>query len=227
IYLGMYERETLGAWPSLVEPGDLALDIGANIGAHTLPLARLVGESGKVIAFEPTAFAYDKLCRNLHLNPEQARHVEAYQIMLLDTGDLHTKHLGALRATAGTSAATLDGFLARAGIGRVDIIKLDVDGFECSVLKGAAHTLRRHRPLIVMELAPYVFGATGGTLSDLIAILADAGYLLETLGSWKRLPMAESDLRARWIPDGASMTVIARPSGLPPPAPGRDSLLLI
>src|ERR1700744_4645117 len=73
IYLGgVFERGTAQALSRLVEPSSLVVDIGANIGAHTLRLARLVGPQGRVLAFEPTDFAFQKLQRNLALNPELA-----------------------------------------------------------------------------------------------------------------------------------------------------------
>ena len=73
IYLGgMFERNTALALRKLVRPSSLVLDIGANIGAHTLRLANLVGSSGRVFAFEPTDFAYSKLQANLDLNPALA-----------------------------------------------------------------------------------------------------------------------------------------------------------
>src|SRR4051812_4172311 len=59
IYLGgIFERDTARALARLVEPSSLVLDIGANIGAHTLRLAKLVGPHGRVLAFEPTDFAF-------------------------------------------------------------------------------------------------------------------------------------------------------------------------
>lgn len=63
--LGGLELRTLRLYRRLVQPGDTVLDVGANIGAHALPLARLVGASGRVVAFEPTQFAFCKLQRNL------------------------------------------------------------------------------------------------------------------------------------------------------------------
>src|SRR5262245_34452280 len=61
IYLGLFEAGTSRALRRLVRPGAVVLDVGANIGAHTLRLAKLVGESGRVIAFEPTVYAHTKL----------------------------------------------------------------------------------------------------------------------------------------------------------------------
>src|SRR2546423_1295891 len=67
--LGGFEPQTLRQYEKLVKPGSTVIDIGANVGAHTLPFARLVGKSGRVVAFEPTKWAIGKLKRNLELNP--------------------------------------------------------------------------------------------------------------------------------------------------------------
>jgi FkbM family methyltransferase len=81
IYLGnIYERQTKAALRRLFSPGSLVLDIGANIGTHTLHLAELVG--GRVIAFEPTDFAFRKLGRNLKLNPQLKARVTACHCFL-------------------------------------------------------------------------------------------------------------------------------------------------
>src|SRR6202158_5363177 len=83
IYLGnIYERQTKAALRRLVSPGSLVLDIGANIGAHTLHLAQLVGPNGRVTAFEPTDYAFRKLGRNLELNPELKSRVTACHCFL-------------------------------------------------------------------------------------------------------------------------------------------------
>src|SRR5258706_11932994 len=83
IYLGnIYERQTKAALRQLVSPASLVLDIGANIGAHTLHLAQLVGPNGRVIAFEPTDYAFRKLCRNLELNPQLEARVTACRCFL-------------------------------------------------------------------------------------------------------------------------------------------------
>src|ERR1700680_1562623 len=85
IYLGnIYERQTRAALRRLVSPSSLVLDIGANIGAHTLHLAQLVGPTGRVIAFEPTDYAYRKLTRNLELNPQLEARVTACHCFLTE-----------------------------------------------------------------------------------------------------------------------------------------------
>src|SRR5436190_15128496 len=83
IYLaGAFERDTLRALERLVKEGATVLDIGANVGAHTLHLARLVGDKGRVIAFEPTDYAMAKLQANLKANPALQARVETHQVFL-------------------------------------------------------------------------------------------------------------------------------------------------
>lgn len=67
--LGEFEPATVRGYEQLIRSDGIVLDIGANIGAHKLPLARAVGERGKVHAFQPTAWANSKLTENLGLNP--------------------------------------------------------------------------------------------------------------------------------------------------------------
>jgi FkbM family methyltransferase len=227
IYLGgVFERGTAQALGRLVEPSALVIDIGANIGAHTLRLARLVGPHGRVLAFEPTDFAFQKLQRNLALNPELASRVEVFHCFLTEASDvavpraiysswplnggedLHAKHLGHAMPTETATARSLDDVLALYPDRRVQLVKLDVDGFECSVLRGAREMLREARPIFVMELAPYVLEERGASLSELLSFFIPNGYVLfaEQGG---RLPSTAEEL-LRLIGDGASMNVVAR-----------------
>src|SRR5689334_16414097 len=84
--LGGFEVRTLRRYTQLVKPGDIVLDIGANVGAHTLPLAQLVGPTGKVYAFEPTLYAFGKQRTNISLNPELAPRISTHQMMLMSSG---------------------------------------------------------------------------------------------------------------------------------------------
>lgn len=230
IYLfGYFEPTTARVLGSLISPGDTVVDIGANIGAHTLPLAKRVGSDGRVFAFEPTVFALTKLKRNLELNPELAGRVTVEHMFLNDdlagavpeaiysswplneSDSRHDKHGGVAKDTSGATASTLDGYVAQHGIKQVRLIKLDVDGHECHVLRGAEQTLRTHRPVIVMELAPYTLSEAGESLQELLNILSRAGYSLQAESSQAQLPMDANRLEAM-VGDGGSMNVIARPA---------------
>jgi FkbM family methyltransferase len=225
--LGRFEASTVAALRRYVKPGATVLDIGANIGPHTLQLARLVGASGRVLSFEPTDFAFAKLRRNLQVNPQIAGQVTALQYFLT-AGDgntlphsvysswalprspeAHEKHLGLPMATAGARGAALDCVLAEQGVERVDLVKLDVDGFECDVLAGASNMIRRDRPTFVMEIMPYGLVEQGASLEQFLNFFLPFGYRLYDERTEAALP---SDAKAleRMIGEGASINVIAR-----------------
>jgi len=225
--LGAFEPGTAKTLASLIRPGDVVLDIGANIGAHTLGIAKCVGGAGKVFAVEPTDFAFAKLLRNLSLNPEIESRVNAHQLFFSDglvksfpkeiyaswpltsAAALHPKHLGRLVSTANARFETLDSFVTSHQIARIDLIKIDVDGHEVPVLRGGLRTLRRFRPALVMELAPYIHKENSNCFAELIGLLKTSGYSLQNADNGKSVPL-DTDRLEELIPDGGSMNVVAR-----------------
>lgn len=230
--LGAFERSTVATLRKLVQPGDTVFDIGANIGAHTLGLACSVGPHGRVYAFEPTDFAFAKLKRNLALNPELESRTQPRQILLsssaaslspgqiyaswpLESGGLvHPKHRGRLVTTQGASVDTLDHFAQSEGLQRLDLIKIDVDGHELPVLLGGLRLLKEFRPILLMEMSPYVHAEQNNSFAEFVDLLRLAGYTLQHADTWAPLPMDATLLEAT-IPDGASINVIARPEARP------------
>lgn len=224
--LGRFEAETVRCYSSLLRSGDIVLDIGANIGAHTLPLAVSVGANGSVIAFEPTDYAFEKLRRNVAANPSIADRIQCVQAMLVDVDcdqmpppkysswplaaarGAHPEHRGALMRCVRAQATTLDAILEAMSIDRVDCIKLDIDGDETKMLRGAKRTLDRWRPTVIMELAPYVLEEHGSSIEELLDILRERRYELTTLDRGRRISMDASDIRCM-IPEGASINVLA------------------
>lgn len=225
--LGAFEPATVAAYERLVTPGMTVLDIGANVGAHTLHLARLVGRDGHVYAFEPTQWAIGKLTANLRRNPILAERVALRQVMLVDTvefrvpgaiasswplaagDDVHPLLRARSMPTDGADATTLDSFVTDAGIRRVDFIKMDVDGYECQVLGGMLDTLRRFRPPILMEFSPYGLAEKGGSLERMVSLMDSAGYRFFHLNGTAPLP-ADVDALDRLVSEGAGMNIIAR-----------------
>jgi FkbM family methyltransferase len=158
IYLQQFELEVAAAIERYCRPGWTVMDIGANIGAHTLRLAKAVGPQGQVFAFEPTDFAYAKLVRNISLNSWP--NVFAYKIGLSDQNRQSQEiNFRSSWRTDGKRAdgvsivdfQRLDDWCLANRVNRVDLIKLDVDGNEFPVLSGAKQLIERCRPLFLME----------------------------------------------------------------------------
>ena len=143
----------------LIGPGALVVEGGANIGAHTVSLSRMVGAQGIVLAFEPQRIVFQTLCANLALN--SCANVRAFQFGLgsesgeitvpfLDPGvPANFGGLSLLEAEIGEPVrlATIDEF----GLTACQMIKLDVEGMEVEALKGAARTIAAYRPLMYVE----------------------------------------------------------------------------
>lgn len=224
--LGGFEVRTLAQYARLLRPGDIVLDIGANIGAHTIPLAMLVGATGRVISFEPTAWAFRKQLANIALNPEIAARINPHQMLLVGSSesalpeaicsswpmeraaDLDQQHGGRRMSTSGAICMKLDDLLEREGIQRINLVKLDVDGNELDVLRGASRMLHVLRPPIILELAPFVHKHEPTRFDDLIGMLKSASYRLEEMTTHRSLPMDPCALRSR-IPQGGGINALA------------------
>lgn len=230
---GSFQRLSVEALERLIRPGDNVLDIGANIGAHTLFMARAVSSSGRVFSFEPTDYAFGKLQTNLALNPALRPRVTAERMLLADSSlaatvplafhsswplephqDAHPGHGGALMQASGARAATLDEYCAENVVGAVRVIKLDVDGNECAVLRGARETLAKHKPAIVLEVSPCVYSdRPPDRFEDFVEILHSFGYHLLDEQTFAPLPAAARALEAL-VPPGGAINAIAVPASL-------------
>jgi FkbM family methyltransferase len=229
---GSFERGTRHIIERLVKRDDVVFDIGANIGSHTLPTARLVGSNGRVIAFEPTTYAFLKLVENRDLNPLIAPSVVAEQVMLVGSADApipeevfsswpvahslvgnqepHAEHLGVHKSTAGARGMTLDEYVETHGIRRLNLIKLDVDGNELNVLTGGRQVMKQFQPVVVMELCPSLHSEASGIFESIVEFFFSRAYVLYDVGTGRRLPLDPLQIR-RFIPAGAGRNVLARP----------------
>lgn len=164
LYLQRFERDVAAVIEKVCRPGSVVVDIGANIGAHALRFAREAGPQGRVLAFEPTDFAYKKLVRNIALN--QYTNLEAFQVALSDQ-NLPQQEIS-WRSSWRTDGSRdqsptvvdfirLDDWLMDHQVSRIDIVKIDVDGNEYPVFAGSRNMLENYRPLIIMEVGAWHF----------------------------------------------------------------------
>lgn len=183
------ERQFLEAF---LRPGDVFVDVGANIGLFTLIAARFVGVSGRVYAFEPCTKAYLRLLANIELN--KLNNVACYQLALSNTNEPldMTISLDGFDAwnsftqpIAGTSFAiervnciTWDTFAQQHGlVGRVTMMKIDVEGWESHVLLGGRETLSRlDAPILQVEFTDQAAQMAGSSCAELYHLLEEFGY---------------------------------------------------
>ncbi len=149
---GEYEPDVLEVIQRRAAPGDTVLDVGANVGVYALSLARHVGSTGRVFAIEASPAVFPYLDRNVELN--QAANVRTIHAAAADRGGevtlfeapAHQFGMSGLGNLAGSTAhtvpaITLDELIAGAGVSRVAAMKVDVEGFEVLVFKGARRLL--------------------------------------------------------------------------------------
>lgn len=182
-YSGTFEVETERAISALVRPGDVAIDVGANIGYHTFRMAAGVGERGRVLAIEPMSRARNRLLRNLELNPQFGNIVVSAAAASDVDGQAEVSFQSSFRLSGDVDHAqevvkmrTLDSLVAEHDLQRVDFIKVDVDGYEARVFRGAEKTLRRWRPELVFEVSPSRITRAGDEVGAMLDQLRDMGY---------------------------------------------------
>jgi FkbM family methyltransferase len=235
IYLGRYQEIPRRVVQACIRPDCLAIDIGANIGSHALPMAKFVGDDGRVVAVEPTRFAYEKLLNNIRSNPKLSNRLIPVNAALTEGGpnntpknafysrwplraseaDRHPEHLGQFESAEGARFLSLDSLLAELRTShklpsRVAFIKIDVDGNELHVLRGARTTLTTDKPVMLVEITPHVQDEVPHRFESMIEVLTSAGYSLEDAKTGRPLPNTCAELR-KLIRFGASIDAIARP----------------
>jgi FkbM family methyltransferase len=156
---GEYGELELQVLLQLVRPGDTVIEAGANIGCHTVPIAKALRPNGALVVFEPQRLTYQLLCANLALNGlwnVYARHAAAGRapgqipVRLLDPGS--KQNFGGLSLVGSEKGEpvpveTIDSF----SLANCRMIKADVQGMESDVLAGAEATIKRCRPMLYVE----------------------------------------------------------------------------
>lgn len=202
---GSYEPEAREWITAILKPGGVAVDVGANVGWHSLLMATLVGPSGQVHAFEPNPTTRERLAGDCHRNGFLHARVDGRALADRDgrlafiapqAGDLWdgTGRLvsGSVADARAVTCTSLDRFVEEQGIGRLDLLKIDVEGWELSVLRGARNVLEVFRPSIIFEYDPAYIPRCGGTGEELFSFLVGARYQLMRLSPRSRpVPVGE------------------------------------
>ncbi|MXP52293.1 FkbM family methyltransferase [Pantoea sp. Seng] len=174
-----YEPEMLADIAARTKPGSTILDIGANIGNHSVYFG-LFCNANKVFSFEPQGEVYDTLSKNIKLNFLDSK-VTAFQMGLgsyettAKLGSVDARNIGMTKLevseSGGIRIATLDSMTKNEPDNSISVIKIDVEGMEMEVLSGAVNTLQRHSPVIYAE------AGTEPEFESISVFLAKFGYL--------------------------------------------------
>lgn len=183
-YFGYVDRvfETLCAL-ARVTGAKSAVDVGANVGLYALPLLGSLGAKGRVLAVEANPRTYDRLAGHVMTNGAQDR-LRTCQIalgrepgraVLAGGGDSGKWSLrDGVDSGVEVEVTTLDALLEAEGYSGVDLIKIDVEGFEPEVLLGGRQTLQTHQPILLAELTPA--WSEAGPTGEAVALLEELGY---------------------------------------------------
>lgn len=190
-----------------LRPGETFVDAGANCGLFTVAGARVVGSSGKVLSFEPGPTVLPMLERNVSQNDlgmvtihrcglgAEAGKVRLYQ-------HPHGASSATLGCAPGSEASfveieidTLDAVLARSDIKQIDLIKMDVEGAEELILRGASGLFERHRPRVLFEINPEAIANLALKVDGAWSILAALGYTFFQVDETGRLTQLSDVVR--------------------------------
>ena len=193
----------------LVHKGDHAIDIGANLGYYTVPLADLVGASGRVYAVEPVPVIFSVLKRNIghRKNVEalnyalgaESRSIEMVNDSVAEAGYFGTGRNAVSRGEQSQSAVKFEAKMVEAyalfkDLERVDFIKCDIEGYEGVVMPLLRPLLEKHHPTVLIE-------TDGKTRQEMIELFEELGYRAYMLVDGREVeldPQSDKDIIFRF-----------------------------
>lgn len=193
---GVYEPDVIRTLRQHLRTGATCIDVGGHVGYLTVIMSRLVGPGGRVVSFEPVPETFEALKENVRLNAlgnvllEQAALGEGegtLKLLCLTGQNLSWTSSATAYSAPGlvsevsVPGCSLDSYVQRAAL-RPNLIKIDVEGAELKVLRGARQTLRTHRPVVLVEIHDL------GTKHRewVLGLLEDCGYAFKNLASRDR-----------------------------------------
>jgi len=194
---GYYEPNMLIFLKEVLASDMTFIDIGANMGLYSIFASKIVGEGGKVLAFEPSKRECSRFKENLRLNnmkniflSEIALSDKKVDRELLIADEEHSGHntLGSfiypetnLRETVKIKTDTLDALIKKKKLSSVNVIKIDTEGHEYSVLNGALETLQRFKPTLLVEIEEKSLQVQGSSKVQIADLLSSLGYKIYCL----------------------------------------------
>jgi len=178
---------------NLVGRGNVVIEVGANVGSYTLLLSRIVGTKGRVHAFEPIVKNYEKLLETVRRegrsnvlcvkkavgqtpgNVDMKSPVRDLQQSSL-VSHCHGSWADGNVLSESVQLTTIDEYARENELGRLDLLKVDTEGAELLVLKGARTTIEKYSPILHIEVDPNWLADFDFTTKDLVLFLGELGY---------------------------------------------------
>ena len=187
-FLGAYEEKEIRFISKKLHTGDIFIDVGANIGLFTMVASRIVGDNGKVYAFEPLSANFQKL--SFHVSENNLGNVTAEQLAVADRNErltlfvddrwnnsgMATAYPSSFNRQESVAGISLDNYFHQVDLRGLSLIKIDIEGGELLALFGMVNLLVKYRPAILIELNPEIMEKTRFTESDVEAFLSKFGY---------------------------------------------------
>jgi FkbM family methyltransferase len=195
LYTGAdFEPHIVRLFLKFLEPGDHVLDIGANIGYFSLIASGLVGEGGKVYAFEPSPLNLERLRKNIQLNnhqnvlviPKAVSNNNGTFLINLPVGPIKNSGRSSFRVLEEQSeqvtVETLALDVLRETISKISLVKMDIEGAEEMALSGMEKLIERDQPVIILELSDFYLRQLGSSAESVINFLKNLGYKIYIAG---------------------------------------------
>jgi len=170
---------------SKIKKGDYIIDIGTNKGIVALKMLKETGSGGFVLGFEPNRLTYDRCVENIELNRLENIEIlnnglgDKQEVLFIDEPYKNNSGGNFLTSSRNGNAVqvlTLDNVVKEKSITNIDLIKIDVEGFELNVLKGAEQTIKKHKPLLFIELINSNLIRNQTSASEVVAFIDSLGY---------------------------------------------------
>jgi FkbM family methyltransferase len=180
---GEFDPLVFKAIASELRASDILLDVGSNVGVYSIQSLEIVGTSGNVHAFEidprplrclelsKKRFHYD----NLHIHSTAVGSAIG-KVQLNQDHECGNSQVSLVDGGTQVPMVSLDTWMASNGVDRVNVIKIDVEGFELEVLKGAQEILARNKPSLIIEADDRLLSRTGASVEMLTGYLSSFGY---------------------------------------------------
>jgi FkbM family methyltransferase len=191
IRTGFFEPQSIELVSHYVKPGMVAMDVGANFGYYAIQMSKLVGSNGTVHAFEPSSRFRERLIEHIRLNHCENIIVNNFglsdgeKVLQLqesdDTATLRWWYKSTLPIRQEEiQLKTLDSYVKKHKIDRVDFIKVDIDGHEPKFIAGATKMLKRFQPAILIEFMQLALKLNDSDVEILAGTLKSLGYELRS-----------------------------------------------